>query len=171
MEINGRRVGDQVLAPGWTSYDKRLEYQTYDITNLVKNGQNAVGVTLGDGWYRGRLAFDRKRNTYGKRVALLAQIIVRYTNGREQVVTTNDAWKASTGAIVLSDIYDGEVYDARLEQNGWSTAGFNDRSWKGVKLEDHTFATLITPAGPPIRRIEEIKPIKIITHTGRRDGG
>jgi alpha-L-rhamnosidase len=90
MEINGRRVGDQVLAPGWTSYDKRLQYQSYDVTDLVRRGPNAIGVRLGDGWYRGRLAWETRRNTYGKRVALLAQIVVRYADGREQVIATGD---------------------------------------------------------------------------------
>src|SRR5258708_13175087 len=99
MEINGRRVGDQVLAPGWTSYDKRLQYQTYDVTDLVKRGRNAVGVTLGDGWHRGRLAWETRRNTYGKQVALLAQIVLRYAAGPEQITPTGDAWQASTGPI------------------------------------------------------------------------
>ena len=118
MQINGRRVGDQVLAPGWTSYDKRLQYQSYDVTDLLRRGPNAVGVTLGDGWYRGRLAWETRRNTYGKRVALLAQIVVRYTDGREQVIGTGEGWKASTGPILASDIYNGETYDARLEKSG-----------------------------------------------------
>jgi len=164
MEINGRRVGDEVLAPGWTSYDKRLQYQTYDVTAHMRRGANAVGVTLGDGWYRGRLAWDTRRNTYGKEVALLAQIVVRYSDGREQVIGTNEGWKASTGPILASDIYNGETYDARLEQAGWSQPGFDDKSWKGVRLANHSMAVLIAPAGPPIRRIEELKPVKVL-HT------
>jgi alpha-L-rhamnosidase len=162
MQINGRRVGDQVLAPGWTTYDKRLQYQSYDVTDLVKRGPNAVGVMLGDGWYRGRLAWETRRNTYGKRLALLAQIVVRYTDGREQVIGTGDGWKSSTGPIVNSDIYNGETYDARLEKSGWSDAGFADRDWKGVRLVDHATNVLIANAGPPIRRIEEIVPVKVL---------
>jgi alpha-L-rhamnosidase len=103
MEIDGRRVGDEVLAPGWTSYDERLLYQTYDVTSLVHAGRNAVGVTLGDGWYRGRLAWEKRRNTYGTSLALLAQIVVRYADGREQTIGTGDGWKASTGPILASD--------------------------------------------------------------------
>jgi alpha-L-rhamnosidase len=164
MQINGRRVGDQLLAPGWTSYDKRLQYQTYDVTDLLRRGPNAIGVTVGDGWYRGRLAWDTRRNTYGKHVALLAQIIVRYADGREQVIGTGDGWKASTGAILSSDIYNGETYDARLENADWSQPGFDDKSWKGVRRADHSKEILIAPAGPPIRRIEELKPLKIL-HT------
>src|SRR5260221_5197116 len=164
MEINGRRVGDQVLAPGWTSYDKRLQYQTYDVTDLVKRGRNAVGVTLGDGWFRGRLAWETRRNTYGKEIALLAQIVVRYADGREQIIATGDGWKASTGPIRASDIYNGETYDARLERRGWSEPGFDDTDWTRVRVIDHSKAMLVSPAGPPIRRIEEIKPLRIL-HT------
>jgi alpha-L-rhamnosidase len=162
MEINGRRVGDQVLTPGWTTYDKRLEYQTYDVTDLLKRGPNAVGVTLGDGWYRGRLAWEKRRNTYGKGVALLAQIQVRYTDGREQIIATGEGWKASTGPILMADIYNGETYDARLEKAGWSRAGFDDRQWSGVRIADHPIDVIIAPAGPPIRRIEELKPVKVL---------
>jgi alpha-L-rhamnosidase len=157
-------VGDQVLAPGWTSYDTRLQYQTYDVTDLLRRGPNAVGVALGDGWYRGRLAWEKRRNTYGTRTALLAQIVVRYNDGREQVISTSEGWKSSTGPIIASDIYNGETYDARLEKAGWSQAGFDDRTWKGVRVAEHQKDMLISPAGPPIRRIEEIKPLKIL-HT------
>jgi alpha-L-rhamnosidase len=162
MQINGSRVGDQVLAPGWTSYDKRLQYQSYDVTNLLVRGRNAVGVIVGDGWYRGRLAWDTRRNTYGKRVALLAQIVVRYNDGHEQVIGTDEGWKASTGPLLTSDIYNGETYDARLEQTGWSLPRFDDKGWKGVLVADHSKEILITPAGPPIRRIEELKPVSIV---------
>lgn len=162
MQINGRRVGDHVFAPGWTSYDKRLQYQSYDVTDLVRRGSNAVGVTLGDGWYRGRLAWDTKRNTYGTRVALLAQIVVRYTDGREKVIETDDKWKSSTGPILLSDIYNGETYDARLEKSGWTQVGYDDKSWKGVRPIEHSKEILIAPAGPPVRRIEEITSVKVL---------
>jgi alpha-L-rhamnosidase len=162
MQINGRRVSDDVLAPGWTSYDKGLQYQTYDVTDLVRRGPNAVGVTLGDGWYRGRLAWEKRRNTYGKNVVLLAQIVVRFTDGREQVIATDDSWKASTGPIVASDIYNGESYDARLERAGWSEPGFADTGWKRVRLDAHPMQALVAPLGPPIRRIEELKPVKVL---------
>jgi alpha-L-rhamnosidase len=162
MEINGRRVGDQLFTPGWTSYATRLQYQTYDVTPLLRPGANAVGVTLGDGWYRGRLAWGDQRNTYGKRLALLAQIVVRYADGREQVIATDDTWKASTGPIVMSDIYDGEVYDARLEQAGWSRAGFDAGAWRGMRAIEHSKSILLAPQGPPVRRIQELRPVKVL---------
>jgi alpha-L-rhamnosidase len=163
MEINGKRVGTDVLAPGWTSYDERLQYQTYDVTDLVQRGANAVGVTLGDGWYRGRLAWEKRRNTYGKDVALLAQIVVRYTDGREQVIGTDERWKVATGPIVASDIYNGESYDARLERAGWSRAGYAATDWKPVRVASYSLQNLVAPLGPPIRRIEELKPKAVLT--------
>ncbi|GJG88074.1 hypothetical protein tb265_32550 [Gemmatimonadetes bacterium T265] len=161
MEINGRRVGDRLFTPGWTDYAKRVQYQTYDVTPLLRPGANAVGVTLGDGWYRGRLGFTRQRNTYGTRLALLAQVVVRYADGREQVITTGPGWKASTGPIRFSDIYDGERYDARLEAPGWSGPGYDDAGWRGVRVVDLPKDVLVAPAGPPVRRIEERTPVRV----------
>ena len=162
MELNGRRVGDQLFTPGWTAYDKRLQYQTYDVTELLKPGANAVGVTLGDGWYRGRLAWGKQRGTYGTRLALLAQIVIRYADGHQQVIGTGNGWKAATGPVRWSDIYDGESYDARREQDGWTRAGFKDANWAGVRMLDHSKQILIAPAGPPVRRIQEMKPVKLL---------
>jgi alpha-L-rhamnosidase len=162
MELNGRRVGDQFFTPGWTAYDTRLQYQTYDITANLKTGRNAVGVTLGDGWYRGNLAFEGQRNTYGDKTALLLQVQVTYADGRTALMTTDETWKASTGPILASDIYNGETYDARLEMQGWSRAGFPDQDWQKVRVVKGPGAILIAPEGPPVRKTEEIKPIKIL---------
>jgi len=162
MEVNGRRVGEAVLTPGWTSYNKRLQYQAYDVTALLKQGPNAVGVVLGNGWYRGYLAWGDKRNIYGSRLGLLMQLVVTYKGGRQEVVATDASWKASTGPILMSEIYHGETYDARLEKTGWSSPGFADRDWAGVDVADHPKDILVAPAGPPIRRTGEIRPAKIL---------
>jgi len=162
MQLNGQRVGDQLFTPGWTSYNKRLQYQTYDVTSLLKTGDNAVAVQLGNGWYRGFLAWQDQRNIYGDRLALLCQIRVTYKDGREEIVGTDPSWKASTGPILMSEIYHGETYDARLEKAGWALPGFADAQWSGVKVVDGRKDDLITPAGPPVRRIEELKPVKIL---------
>jgi alpha-L-rhamnosidase len=159
--LNGQRVGDQVFTPGWTSYHKQLQYQTYDVTNLLRSGDNAIGVLLGDGWYRGNLAWGSKRNIYGERLALLLQIEVTYKDGRKELITSDQSWKASTGPILMSEIYHGETYDARLEKAGWNAPGFDDKQWLGVKVAHHSKTILTAPAGPPVRRIEEIKPVKI----------
>jgi len=162
MAINGARVGDAVLTPGWTSYNKRLQYQTYDVTALLKKGRNAVGVTLGNGWYRGNLAWGDKRNIYGDRLGLLMQIVVTYRGGRKETITSDASWKVSAGPILMSEIYHGETYDARLEKTGWTLPGFADGQWSGVKLANHRKDILIAPAGPPVRKIDEIKPVTIV---------
>ncbi|MHC4240733.1 MAG: alpha-L-rhamnosidase N-terminal domain-containing protein, partial [Planctomycetota bacterium] len=163
MQINGNKIGDQVFTPGWTAYLHRLQYQTYDVTELLNKGKNCVGVTLGDGWHRGRLGWKKRRNVYGKKLALLAQIEVEYEDGSRQVINTDSEWKASTGPIRMSDIYNGEVYDARLEMDGWSRAGFDDKDWGGVTIASHSKNILVAPAGPPVKKMEQIKPIKIFT--------
>jgi alpha-L-rhamnosidase len=161
--LNGRRVGDQVLTPGWTSYNKRLQYQTYDVAPLLKPGPNAVGVELGNGWYRGDLAgWIGRRNVYGDRVALLLQLDITFADGRKEVLGTDGSWKAATGPILMSEIYNGETYDARLEKPGWASPGFDDHGWKAVQVVNHRKDDLVAPAGPPVRRIQELKPIKIL---------
>jgi alpha-L-rhamnosidase len=162
LELNGRRVGDQVFTPGWTSYRHRLQYQTYDVTGHLRQGKNAVGATLGDGWYRGFLAWKDRRNVYGERLALLCQIRIEYTDGRTQIVGTDETWKAATGPILESDIYGGEIYDARLERPGWSAPGFDDKTWSAVRVAEYDKKILVAAAGPPVRRIEEVWPVALL---------
>lgn len=162
MHLNGRRVGEDLFTPGWTSYNKRLQYQTYDVTDMLRRGDNAVGVMLGDGWYRGNLGFTNQRNTYGTKLALLLQIDVTYADGRTETIGSDSQWKATTGPVIESDIYNGEIYDARLEKQGWTTASYSDSGWSGVKVVDIPKDKLIAPAGPPVRAIEEIKAVKIL---------
>jgi alpha-L-rhamnosidase len=168
-EINGTRVGDQVLAPGWTSYHHRLRYQTFDVTGLLKKGPNAIGAIVADGWFRGRMGFGGGRiNIYGDRTALLAQLEVEYTDGTTEHIVTDDSWKASTGPFLLTSIYDGETYNAGLECPGWSSAGFDDSRWQGVAAVEWDLNTLVAPAGPPVRRTELVMPVSITTSpTGR----
>jgi len=164
VELNGQRVGDEVFTPGWTSYDTRLQYQTFDITDLLQSGDNAIGAILADGWYRGYMTWSMRRNFYGEHLALLLQLQVTYTDGRVQIVGSDASWKSATGPIRMADLYNGEHYDARLEETGWSRAGYDDGDWTGVRLIDHPKDILIAPAGPPVRRIEEITPLAIL-HT------
>jgi len=166
MQINGKRVGNQYFTPGWTAYDFRYQYQTYDVAEWLKTGRNAIGATLGDGWFRGNLAFHGNRNSYGTHVALLAQLVITYKDGTQQVVASDEGWKAATGPILSSDIYNGETYDARLERAAWSEATYDDKDWSGVSVIDPPKAKLVSPAGPPVRAIEEIKPIKVIKTPG-----
>lgn len=161
-EINGHVVGDQVMAPGWTSYLHRLRYQTFDVKDLLQEGRNAIGAIIGDGWYRGRLVYSGgRRNIWGEHLALLAQIEIQYEDGTNQIIVSDEGWKAKTGPLVLNSIYDGETYDARLEMPGWSSPGFDDSDWKVVRRLDWNMNALIAPMGPPVRRIETLSPTAI----------
>ncbi len=164
VELNGQRVGDQIFTPGWTSYDTRLQYQTYDVTDLLQPGDNAIGAMLGDGWYRGYLGWNDRRNVYGERLALLLQLQITYTDGRVQSIGSDASWKAATGPIRVADLYNGEHYDARLEKPGWSRPGYDDEGWAHVRLIDHPKDILIAPAGQPVRKIDEVAPAAIL-HT------
>ena len=120
-------------------------------------------MQLGNGWYRGNLpgGIDR-RNVYGDRLALLLQVEVTYTDGRKELIGTDQGWKAATGPILMSEIYHGETYDARLEKPGWTAPGFDDREWSAVQVVSHRKDDLVASAGPPVRRIQELKPVKIL---------
>jgi len=162
LELNGKRVGDQYFTPGWTAYDFRYQYQTYDVTALVRNGENCLAAMLGDGWFRGRLGWEAKRNIYGKKLALLAQLVITYRDGTSAIVGTDHGWKSSTGPILMSDLYDGETYDARLDKPGWDQPGFSDQKWRNVRVLPAPKARLVAPAGPAVKAIEEIKPVKVL---------
>jgi len=159
--LNGKRVGDEYFTPGWTAYDFRYQYQTYDVTGLVRSGKNCLGVMLGDGWFRGTMTWEPKRDSYGKKLALLAQLVITYLDGTQEIIGTDEKWKAATGAVLASDLYNGETYDARLERTGWNEAGYNDNEWKGVTVREAPKAKLVAPAGPAVKKVEEIKPVKV----------
>ena len=162
LQLNGRRVGEDFLTPGWTSYEKRLQYQVYDVTGQLQSGVNVIGASLTDGWYRGNLVWEGQRNIYGQRTALLAQIRIRFTDGTEQIIGTDDAWTSSLdGPIRGSEIYNGETYDARKEQVGWSTASFKPANWQSVQVLDLPLTNLIATVSQPVRQMEEIKPIRV----------
>jgi alpha-L-rhamnosidase len=162
LHLNGARVGDDVLMPGWTSFRKRIQYQVYDVTPMLKRGPNAVGAVLGNGWFRGNIGYRRKFKHYGDSLALLAQIVVTYQDGRTETIGTDPSWKVTTGPILMSEIYHGETYDARLEIPGWSAAGFDDSKWAAVRVADHAKDVLVATEGPTVKRIEEIKPKAIL---------
>ena len=162
-QINGQRVGDAYLTPGWTSYSTRLQYQTYDVTNLIKTGANAIGVSLGSGWYRGIIGFSNNKDFYGKDIALLFQLNITYSDGSKEIVISDDSWKANTGSIEYSEIYNGETVDARKEKAGWATANFNDESWLPAKLANFDKANLIATQNELVKKHEVFKPVKIFT--------
>lgn len=161
LHLNGRKVGDQVLTPGWTSYGKRLQYQVYDVTDLIVNGTNAAGAVLGDGWYRGTLAWGNNWAIYGKHLGLLMQLKLTYTDGTEDIIITDESWKANNdGAIRMNDIYNGETYDATKSFSGWDKPGFNDSNWQKVVTGKYN-NNIIASEGSPVKTLEELKPLKI----------
>lgn len=163
-EINGQRVGDLVMAPGWQSYGHRHEYNTYDVTELLEEGPNALGVVVGEGWYSGRIGFDeRVRNLWGDTLGLLTLLAVTDSQGNKTYITTDESWKSTTGPLITSEIYDGEIYDSRLEQEGWSEPGLSTEDWIGVKELDPPKGELVSPDSPPVRRTEERRLENIIT--------
>lgn len=162
-QINGKRISDAYFTPGWTAYKKRLQYQAYDVTALLQKGVNAIGVTLGSGWYRGVIGFSNNRNVYGKDIALLFQLTINYSDGSTEQVVSDDSWKSSTGAIRYSEIYNGETIDAREEKNGWTLPGYDDSQWSGVKTATHPMNVLVATYNEPIRRKEVFQAKRIIT--------
>ncbi|MCD9878454.1 glycoside hydrolase family 78 protein [Streptomyces guryensis] len=160
-ELNGTVVGDVVLAPGWTSYHHRHRYHTFDVTGLLRPGPNAWGAHLADGWYRGLLGFNGgTRNLYGSRTGLFAELHITYADGTTQTVTTGPGWRAGSGPVVVTGLYEGESYDARLEQSGWSAPGFDDSAWMPVQVLGGFDSSVLFPAdSPPVRRVDEFGPV------------
>ncbi|WP_419872489.1 family 78 glycoside hydrolase catalytic domain [Candidatus Pristimantibacillus sp. PTI5] len=162
LYLNGDKVGDDELAPGWTSYRSRQAYQTYDVSAQLQKGDNAIGIMVANGWYKGRLGWENKANHYGDRRAVLVQLHVRYNDGTEEVMGSDPTWKASTGAIRFSEIYDGETYDARMEQNGWSEPGFDDLSWGAAERLELSLTHLVAQENVPTRVTQTLKPLAVI---------
>ncbi|WP_348267324.1 family 78 glycoside hydrolase catalytic domain [Edaphobacter paludis] len=143
FHINGKPVGDQILAPGWMDFREHVPYQVYDVTSQIVAGKNAIAAYLAPGWYSTPLMWFRQGNNYGSTPpALKAQLRIEHNDGSVEWISTDDSWKADLSAILSAEIYDGETYDARLVQPGWDTASFADARWKPV--------TLVTPKEPQI---------------------
>jgi alpha-L-rhamnosidase len=158
--INGEKVGKDILTPGWTHYPKRLQYQVYDVTELVTNGDNVAGAMLGNAWWSGGLGWgsdpnSRKRYSYGP-MKLLAQLDIEDESGNIKTIVTDDSWKWDESPVTFNNLYDGVHYDARLEQDGWNETGFNDDNWKAVALAEKEASMLIVQQGPPIRAEQEL---------------
>lgn len=156
--INGQPVGGDVFTPGWTDYHKRVQYQVYDITNLLRQGENVIGAILGDGWAVGYVAWH-SRQQYFDRPRLLAQVEITLTDERMFRVITDPTWKYQFGPLLENDLLMGEAYDARLELPGWDAPGFDSKRWFGVELFDDPGMMLSATNGPTVRRMDEQKPI------------
>ncbi len=157
VELNGQRVGDQVLSPGWTDYRKRVCYQEFDVTKLVQEGNNALGAILGDGWYCGYVGWQ-ERQFYGDRPKLLLRLEVALTDGTTLEVLSDGSWSTTTGPILESDLMSGEMYDARRELGLWSSPNYDSSGWQPVLTASVGDIQLVTSAAPPVRHIEKLTP-------------
>lgn len=163
LELNGQKIGDFELAPEYTAYPAYLQYQTYDVTSLLKAGNNAIGAILSDGWYAGRISFTGDSCQYGNKLGLLMQLELDYSDGRKQTIVSDGGFKASYGAVRYSDLFIGEMVDARLEQAGWSEYNFDDSHWTEVQTANYGLDNILAQYGEPVRVIEEIPVHRIVT--------
>ena len=153
VRLNGEKVGNDCLVPGWTSYGNRIDTLTYDVTDALEQGNNAIVAELGTGWYAGRLAWHGERNFYGKHPQLLLQLEIAYSDGSVETILSDENWKATrNGPIRSSSIYDGEEYDARMEMPGWDKPGFDDSKWGAVLAGAELGPQKLVPKPfPPVR--------------------
>jgi alpha-L-rhamnosidase len=155
--INGQPIGEDVFAPGWTDYHQRVQYLTYDVTGLLRQGDNAIGAVLGDGWAVGYIGWQHRQN-YVDRPQLLAQLEITLADGSKQVILSDGSWSYQFGPITHSDFLQGEAYDARREMPGWDSPGFNAAKWLPVETFEHPSLKLSALNGPTVRRIDELPP-------------
>jgi alpha-L-rhamnosidase len=167
LRINGRPVGDRVLAPEFTDYRSRVQYQAYDVTALVHAGANVIGAELGDGWYAGGIGLaaaltGKRRNIYGDHPRLLVQLEVTGPGGVGTRIVSDGSWRTTrAGPIRAADILDGETYDARREMPGWDRSGFDDRGWTPADVAPATTAQLVAQPNEPVRITQDLTPVAI----------
>ena len=165
--VNGEKAGNEALAPGWTEYKSRLLFQTYDVTAYIREGKNALGFMVGPGWYKGDLAgWTNRRNVYGPQTAIIAQLRLEYGDGRTEIITSDETWKRAESPVIYSELYNGETYDARLEQEGWNRGGFDDGRWLPVYVASADTGILKPHDGLPVKEQETFKPLSLFRTPG-----
>lgn len=160
LSVNGTKVGDGEFTPLWSDYDKTVYYNTYDVTPLIHNGKNALGVLLGNGFYnviRGS-RYSKLQIGFGPETLWL-NLVIRYADGSEETISTGEGWRYALSPITFHSIYGGEDYDARLEQEGWDRPGFNDAGWRPAVVQRAPKGTLMPQQTPPVRIMERFKPV------------
>ena len=162
LHLNGKRVSADYFNPGWTAYDKRVLYRAYDVTALLRRGENVLGAVLADGWYSGYVGYGHQRDHYGSQPRLLAQLQIEYADGTTTRVATGPDWKAATGALRESDFLMGETCDARLEPRGWDAPGFDAAAWKPVDTGTNLKPLREAHRGPPVVAVQTF-PARTIT--------
>lgn len=167
LRINGKKVGEEMFLPGWTDYNKRIYYQTFDVTDHLTAGPNAIGVTLADGWYAGYIGYalltrqDKVREFYGVNPSFMGQVHIEYTDGTTEVVASDETWQSNTGPILESDILMGETYDARKEHAGWDRTGFDAKDWKKPRRYTYPNGRLQAYPGEYVTARERLKPVSM----------
>src|SRR5688572_19310904 len=159
--VNGARVGDDELLPGFTAYRKRLQAHTFDVTELVRPGPNAIGVLLSDGRWRGQHDASRIANAYGASTAVLAELHIEHASGEVVIVGTDASWRSTSSHILAADVIAGEVHDLRRRIADWAHPDADRSTWDRVRVCDHPRDTLIAAVGPPVRRIEELPAVSV----------
>lgn len=161
--LNGKRVGENYLDPGYTAFDKRALYVTHDVTSLLKKGDNAVAAVLGNGWFNEQsvAVWNFHEARWRQRPLMLCEIRIDYTDGSTETIATDATWKTATGASIYNSIYSGDMYDARLEPQGWKEASFDDAGWQAARITSAPAPLLVAQQTPPIRVSREIEPIEM----------
>ncbi len=159
--INGRRVGDAMMAPQSTDPSKRVLYQAYDVTDLIRPGANALGLWVGDGWYGSEFSADARFSFGPAPCRVRAQLELTFDDGSVERIETGKGWTTAPSPILTSEIYDGEVYDARLEQSGWATAGFRSAGWFPADTAEAPSVPVEPQLSPHIRITEVLKPVAV----------
>ena len=162
--LGGAPVSEDVLSPGWSSYEWRLRYRSYDVTEQLRGAGDqpvVLGLALGNGWFRGRLTWSGDRAFYGDRLGAVASLAITFEDGHRQLVQTDGSWTAGPSGVLADDLYDGQTVDARLVSDAWLQPGFSDESWAPVATLDLDPATLVPYVGPPVVRHEELRPVAV----------
>jgi alpha-L-rhamnosidase len=160
LRLNGQKVSNDRLTPGWSDYNKRIYYNTYDVTAYLRKGENGIGAILADGWYAGYIGWERRREYYGKYPRILIQLEITYEDGLHEMITTDRSWKAAYGPIREADLLMGEMYDARLDEDveDWDTGTFSDTGWEKVVVSGGDSSLMHAYPGNPVKYVMEIQP-------------
>ncbi|MBG6087548.1 alpha-L-rhamnosidase [Actinomadura viridis] len=169
LRLNGRRVGDAELAPGWTEYDRRILYQTYDVSELLEEGENVLGAVLADGWWSGFVGFDSRHQAqhYGKAPQVIVQVLLDHADGSRRWIVSDDRWRERTGAITYADLLMGECVDARDDLPGWDRPGHDGTGWNAAAVLDRDTGVLRAAPDEPVRVTEDVPARSVV----RRPGG
>ncbi|AET62005.1 rhamnosidase a [Paenibacillus terrae HPL-003] len=160
LEFNGQKVGDAYFTPGWTDYNDRVQVQAYDVTSVIQEQNNQITATVGEGWYSGYLGWQKRKDTYGDTNALLLQMKISYADGRSELICSDSSWEETNCAILMSDIYNGEIYDARLELRAAEHSSLTER--KMMQVVPFPFSHLVAQENEPVRVMNRLKPVELI---------